>query len=119
MENNETILPKEFIEWIKSGRAERFDRAFKAVDKALEKAKLDIPRRRIIWPDGKRLTIAETIDRIYETDDLDLDALKSNVILWMETESESHRRHKKDWDKLDRWIEDFYASKSYCGGWIW
>ena len=53
-----------FFQWLGSDKGETSMEAMEAVAAALQGADLDIKERRIIWPDGKRLTIYESAEKI-------------------------------------------------------
>ena len=73
-----------FIQWLDTEEGQISMEATDDVAAALEAADLDIQQRRIIWPDRKRLTIAQTAKRIHKYTGTDLEAIKSHVIGWLE-----------------------------------
>ena len=53
----------------------------------LEKADVDPKNRKIIWEDGKRLSIAQSIQRIHaDCPDFPLEMIEEHLIGWLEME---------------------------------
>lgn len=76
---------QDFDQWMNSDEGAASLEAVESVQDALDKATIDLKRRRIVWPDGKALTIEKTALRIQTEYELeDLDPVLSHVIGWLE-----------------------------------
>ena len=72
----------------------------------LEKADVDPKNRKIIWEDGKRLSIAQSVQRIHAAcPDFPLAMIESHLIGWLEVEFAPPTYSQKQLDELDRLIE--------------
>jgi 23S rRNA G2069 N7-methylase RlmK/C1962 C5-methylase RlmI len=87
--------------------------ALEAVAAALQGAQVDIEKRRIVWPDGKKLTIDGTAARIQRRSGSDLKAITSHVIGWLEMHFEPTGLDEEQMDlfeaNIQEWIEDYQA----------
>jgi len=77
----------------------------------LEKADVDAKNRKIIWDDGKRLSITESVQRIRaDCPDFPLEMIKEHLIGWLEMEFAPPTYSQEQLDELDRltekWIDD-------------
>ena len=102
-----------FFQWLDTQEGQISMEATDDVAAALEAADLDMQQRRIIWPDGKRLTIDQTAKLIHKYTGTDLEAIKSHVIGWLEMGFEPNgldETQMQDFeDQIDEWIEDHKA----------
>ena len=76
-------------------------RAFDDVAVALEGVDLDIENRRIVWPDGKRLTIDQTVKRIQNKTAIDFHIIESYVICWLEMHLEPNGLDEKQMERFE------------------
>lgn len=100
-----------FLDWMGSLEGELSGAVSDAVWTLLEKADVDAKDRKIIWPDGTRLTINEAVQRIHaDRPDFPLDLIETHVIGWLEMEFAPTTYSQAQLDELDRltekWIED-------------
>ena len=72
----------DFLEWMGSAEGERSGEVADAVWMLLEKADVDAQQRKIIWEDGNRLTIDESMQRIH-ADHPDLGESLLQALVWM------------------------------------
>jgi hypothetical protein len=77
----------------------------------LEKADVDAKHRKIIWEDGKRLSITESVQRIHAgCPEFPLDLIETHLIGWLEMEFAPPTSSQEQLDELDQltenWIED-------------
>ena len=104
-----------FIQWLDTEEGRISMEATDDVAAALEAAGFDIQQRRIIWPDGKTLTIDQTAKRIHKYTRTDLEAIKSHVIGWLEMGFEPKGLDETKMEhfetQIDEWIEDYTAGK--------
>ena len=85
--------------------------ATEVVFATLEKAGLDLESRKIIWPDGKELTIDQTVERIHLQTGLDPRDIEIHVIGWLEVgfvppEELDENEMETLENKIDEWIEE-------------
>ena len=84
---------------------------FDLVFDALEHAGVDAKRRKIVWDDGKRLSIEQSVERIHAAHpDVPRDQIESHVCGWLEScapDSYSERQL----EEIDRltgpWLADY------------
>ena len=102
---------EDFLEWMNSPEGELSDEARETVWTLLEKADVDAKNREIIWEDGKRLSITESVQRVHaDYPEFPLELIETHLISWLEMEFASPSYSEKQLDELDRltekWIED-------------
>src|SRR3972149_6060171 len=102
---------EDFLEWMNSPEGEFSDEARETVWTLLEKADVDAKNREIIWEDGKRLSITESVQRVHaDYPEFPLELIETHLISWLEMEFASPSYSEKQLDELDRltekWIED-------------
>ena len=81
------------------------DQALFDVTDALEEASVDPRERRILWPDGARLSIEETAHRIHSESDSPLDRLQSHVVGWLQMIYEPQDLDEDQMEEFERLIE--------------
>ena len=77
----------------------------------LETADVNAKRRKIIWDDGKTLSITESAQRIHaDYPNFPLEMIEEHLIGWLEMEYAPPTYSQKQLDELDRltekWIDD-------------
>ena len=100
-----------FAGWMNSAEGELSSEVLDAVWMLLEKVDVDAKNRKIIWGDGKRLSITESVQRIHAAcPDFPLDLIETHLIGWLEMEFAPPTSSQEQLDELDRltenWIED-------------
>lgn len=76
----------------------------------LEDADVDAKRRQIIWDDGQKLTIVQSVQRIRAAHpDLSADMIEAKVISWLELAFSPDDRPQKEVDELDRLLDERLA----------
>jgi len=100
-----------FAGWMESAEGELSSEVLDAVWTLLEKVDVDAKNRKIIWEDGKRLSITESVQRIHAgCPDFPLDLIETHLIGWLEMEFAPPTSSQEQLDELDRltenWIED-------------
>ena len=79
----------------------------------LQELQVDTKQRQIIWPDGKRLDLDESVQNI-QTDypDFPRELIESRLISWLDMEYAPESYSPEQLDELDRltehWINDHY-----------
>jgi len=77
-----------FSKWLESEGGQHSMEAVYYVFEALKGADLDIARRKIVWADGQKLTIDQSVKKIYKQKGLNIEAIRSHIIGWLEMEYE-------------------------------
>ena len=100
-----------FVDWMDSPKGNLSSEVSEAVWMLLEKTNVDAKNRKIIWEDGKRLSITESVQRIHaDYPDFALELIETHLIGWLEMEYAPPTYSQKQLDELDRltekWIED-------------
>jgi hypothetical protein len=103
------------LEWMAAPEGQQSIEASDLVFAALADAGVDARQRKIVWSDGKRLSIEQSTKRIHaEHPDVARDLIETHVVGWLEScapESCSER----EIEELDRLIEpwlDAYERRS-------
>jgi hypothetical protein len=85
--------------------------ALDSVFNALEGATVEASEKKIIWPDGQRLSIEQSVERIHKHSGVDRQAILSHLIGWLQMEYEPQgldedqmRRFEK---QIDAWIAKY------------
>jgi hypothetical protein len=101
----------DFLEWMGSSEGERSVDALDRVYAALENADVDARQRKIVWDDGRRLSIEQSAERIHaEHPDVPRELIETHVVGWLESfapESYSERQ-LEELDRLaEEWLDDY------------
>ena len=77
----------------------------------LERLHVDAKKRKIIWPDGKRLDLDESVQKIHtDYPDFPRQLIESRLISWLEMDYAPENYSPEQLDELDRlterWIDD-------------
>lgn len=76
---------EDFLEWKVSPGGQLAGEVSDLVSATLEHASVDAGRRKIIWPDGKRLSREQSVQRIRaEYPDLPSDLIDTHLCSWLE-----------------------------------
>lgn len=99
------------LEWMDPPAAEGSAEVLDTVWGLLEKADVDARERKIVWDDGKRLSITESVQRIHaDYPDLPLELIEEHLIGWLEMGFAPTTYSQEQLDELDvlteKWIED-------------
>ena len=95
-----------FLGWMGSAEGELSGEVCDAVWTLLETADVDAKKRKIIWENGKRLSIPESVQRIHaDHPDFPLDLIEEHLIGWLEMEFAPPTCSQKQLDELDPLIE--------------
>lgn len=109
-----------FSEWMGSAEGELSGEVLDAVWMLLETAELDAKQRKIIWEDGKRLSIPESVQRIHaDRPDFPPELIEEHLIGWLQMEYAPPDYSEKQLDELDRltekWIDDHERQAEAAG----
>jgi hypothetical protein len=94
-----------FLEWMDAPEGQRSIQALDQVFDALEHAGVDARHRKIVWVDGKRLSIEQSVERIHaKHPGVPRYLIETHVLGWLENcAPESCSEHQLE--ELDRLIE--------------
>ncbi len=100
-----------FADWMDSPEGELSSDVLNVVWGLLEKADVDAKNRKIIWEDGKRLSITESVQRIHaDYPAFPIEMTEDHLIGWLEMEFAPPTYSQEQLDELDqlteKWIED-------------
>lgn len=81
------------------------------ISEVLNDTDADVNARKIIWPDGKRLTINQSAKKIQDQTGIDLRFVKGTITEWLQMEFEPKDLDNKQMDafenKINDWIKDY------------
>jgi len=100
-----------FLEWMDAPEGQLSIEALDLVFDALEHAGVDARQRKIIWADGKRLSIEQSAERIHAGHpDVACDVIETHVLGWLEscTPEAYSERQLEELDRLiEPWLDDY------------
>ena len=104
------------FEWMDSPRGLLSDEVREATWHRLEKVDVDATDRKLIWEDGKRLSIDESMQRIRgDYPDFPAELIETHLIAWLEMEFAPKSYSREQLDELDRltekWVNDHYSQR--------
>lgn len=101
----------DFSEWLGSSEGTESTETCDFVFNALDGASVDPSERRIIWPDGERLSIDQSIDRIRKDSGFDSQAILSHLIGWLQMEYTpdglDEGQMEQFENQIERWVEEY------------
>ena len=93
-----------------------YEAASQAIDDiqmALDNANVDINNRKIIWSDGERLSIDQSLLKISSISKADIKILKYHIVLWLEMDFVPEDLNEKEMEifekQIAQWINDYKA----------
>ena len=100
----------DFVEWMDTPEGQQSIEAHDLVFDALEHAGVDPRHRKIVWDDGQRLSIEQSVARIHAGHpDMPLDHIEIHVVGWLEScapESCSERELEELDELIEPWLND-------------
>jgi len=100
-----------FLEWVDAPEGQRPIEALDLVFAARAHAGVDARKRKIVWADGKRLSIEQSAERIHaEHPGLPRDLIETHVLGWFEScapESCSERQIEELDQLIEPWLDDY------------
>ena len=100
-----------FLEWMDAPEGQQSIEALDLVFDALEHAGVDARQRKIVWADGKRLSIEQSAERIHAGHpDVACDLIETHVLGWLEScapESYSERQLEELDRLIEPWLDDY------------
>jgi hypothetical protein len=111
-ENNPFI--EGLFEWMDSPEGQLSDEVRDLAWQSLQNVDVDARDRKLVWDDGKRLSIDESVQRIHrEYPEFPLDLIEDHLIGWLEMEFAPQSYTQEQLDELDQlteaWIDDHYG----------
>ena len=105
-----------FLEWMDSPAGELSGAVMETVFALLDDVAVDAKARQLIWPDGQRLSIDESVQRIYaDYSQFSAEQIEDRVISWLEMVYAPENYSEQQLDELDRlterWIKNHYRGR--------
>lgn len=102
------------FEWMDSPRGLLSDEVREATWQRFEKVDVNATDRKLIWEDGERLSIDESVQRIRgDYPDFPVELIETHLIAWLEMEFAPKTYSQEQIDELDRlteaWVNDHYS----------
>jgi len=99
------------FERMDSPRGQLSDEVREVAWQRLEKVDVDATHRKLIWEDGRRLSIDESVQRIHgDYPDFPVELIATHLIAWLEMEFAPKTYSREQLDQLDwlteRWVND-------------
>ena len=108
-----------FLDWMEAPEGQHSIEASDLVFAALDRASVDPRQRKIVWADGKRLSIRQSAARIHAGHPgVARDLIETHVVGWLEScapESCSDRQLEELDRLIEPWLED-YERRSRAAG---
>jgi len=108
-----------FLEWMEAPEGQQSIEASDLVFAALADAGVDARQRKILWSDGKRLSIEQSAERIHaEHPGVPRDLIETHVVGWLEScapESCSECQIEELDRLIEPWLDD-YERRSRAAG---
>lgn len=86
------------------------------VDEALKEVYINTDERLIIWPNGERLTVDQSAEKIKGDNDLDNEVVKDCIMAWVEMDAPPENKNKKQEDifveEIQNWVNDYYSERN-------
>ena len=100
-----------FLEWMDAPEGQQSIEALDLVFAALQHAGVDARQRKIVWADGKRLSIEQSAQRIHAGHPrVARDLIETRVLGWLES-CEPEACSERQLEELDRlikpWLDDY------------
>ena len=97
-------------------RGQLSDEVREATWQRLKKVDVDATDRKLIWEDGKRLSIDESVQRIRgDYPDFPVELTETHLIAWLEMEFAPKSYSREQLDELDRltekWVNAHYSQR--------
>ena len=85
-------------------------------DEALKEAYINSDERLIIWPNGERLTVDQSAEKIKAENDLDIEVVKDSIMAWVEMDAQPEKNNKRQEEifveEIQNWVNDYYSEKN-------
>jgi hypothetical protein len=108
-----------FVEWMGSSEGQDSIEVLDLVFDALQNVDVDAQRRKIVWPDGRRLSIEESAERLHaEHPDMPRELIETHVFGWLggcAPESYADEQMEEFDQLMEPWLEDYERKRSTGG----
>ena len=99
------------FDYMDSPRGQLADEVREVTWQLLEKVDVDAKKRKLIWDDGRRLSIDESVQRIHALcPEYPVDLVEGRLISWLEGEFAPKNYSQEQLDELDqlteKWVDD-------------
>jgi len=99
------------FEYMASPEGQLADEVREVTWRLLKNVDVDATDRKLLWDDGRRLSIAESVQRLHaQCPEYPVDLIESCLIIWLEGEFAPKSYSQEQMDELDRltekWIDD-------------
>ena len=112
-------FPDDSVDWMDTPEGQQSIEALDLVFSALDHVDVDATQRKIVWTDGKRLSIEEAAERLHaEHPDIPRDLIEIHVVGWLENcapESYTDEQMEEFDQFMEPWLGD-YERKRSAGG---
>ena len=98
-----------FSEWLETREGLESMDALDCVFNALDGAAVEASEKKIIWPDGQRLSIEQSVERIHKNSGLDRHAILSHLIGWLQMEYEPKGLDADQMERFENQIDAWIA----------
>ena len=104
------------MEHMSSPRGQLSDEVREVTWQILEEVDVDAVDRKLIWGDGKRLSIDESVQRIHrEYPEYPVDLIEARLVAWLEMEFAPEAWTQDQMDELDRlteaWVDEHNSQR--------
>jgi hypothetical protein len=104
----ENPFAEDLLSWMGSPDGQSAIESIDILWPILEKSDVDAKSRKIIWPDGQRLSILESVQRIHAAHpEFTPDLIEERLIGWLEGGFAPSTYSEEQLDELDRHTEDW------------
>lgn len=105
-----------FLDWMDSPDGELSGEVMDTVFALLDNVAVDAKARQLIWPDGQRLSIDESVQRIHDDySQFPAEQIEGHLISWLEMGYAPEDYSEQQLDQLDRhterWIKAHYRGR--------
>src|SRR5271166_6333467 len=115
----ERLFPDDSVDWMDTPEGQQSIDALDLVFGALDHVDVDARQRKIVWTDGKRLSIEEAAERLHaEHPDISRDLIETHVFGWLENcapESYTDEQMEEFDQLMEPWLEDCERKRSAGG----
>jgi len=102
---------EDFLEWMGSPEGADSMDALDYVFNTLDGARVDPVKRKINWPDGERLSIDQSVDRMSKDSGLDRQSILSHLIGWLQMDYIPEGLNEKQMElfenQIESWVEEY------------
>lgn len=102
---------EDFLEWTGSPEGVESMDALDCVFDALDGAKVDTMKKKILWPDGESLSIEQSVEKIRKDSALGGQAILRHLIGWLQMgyvpEGLDEEQMERFEDQVETWVQEY------------